>query len=271
MSSGKRVIITGAASGIGAATAAELRRRGCTVAGLDRDAGGEDLILCDVRSQESVDAAVATAVERLGGLDVLINCAGLATPQSAGAPPDERALAVIDVNLVGPWRVTSAALPALCASPVRGRVINVASGMAFVALPFAASYAMSKHGVVAYSRALRIEYGDAVDVTVVYPGYIKTPIQRDSVAFGLGLEGTSPEESLDDAVAAFVRAALGERPVDNITTTMSGRVNNLLCRHFPHRFVDGILLRRIGRKLAGRTFDDPAHPIARFAAGLRTR
>src|ERR1700677_35487 len=152
----KRIIITGAASGIGEATMAELKRRGTNVLGLDLRAEQPELIACDVSDQQSVDRAVAEAIERLGGgIDVLINCAGLATPQSAGEPPDARALAVIDVNLLGPWRVSSAALPALRAS--RGRVVNVASGMAFVALPFAAAYAMSKHGVVAYSQALRLE------------------------------------------------------------------------------------------------------------------
>ena len=97
-----------------AATMAELERRGQRVLGLDIAAASERIIACDVRDQESVDRAVAEAIERLGGgLDVLVNVAGLATPQSAGLPPDERALAVIDVNMVGPWRVTSAALPAL--------------------------------------------------------------------------------------------------------------------------------------------------------------
>jgi NAD(P)-dependent dehydrogenase (short-subunit alcohol dehydrogenase family) len=76
---------------------------------------------------------------------VLINNAGLGTPQSAGRVPDEAALEVLDVNLVGPWRVTSAALPALPAT--RGRVINVASGLAHITVPFATAYTMSKRGI----------------------------------------------------------------------------------------------------------------------------
>ncbi len=105
-----RVLITGAGSGIGAATVTALERRGAEVIGLDLAAAGDRIIACDVTDQRAVDAAVAGAVERLGGLDVLINCAGVGFAQSAGAPPDEAARKVLDVNLLGPWRVTSAAL-----------------------------------------------------------------------------------------------------------------------------------------------------------------
>ncbi len=262
--SAKRIIITGAASGIGAATKAELERRGASVAGLDLNAAQEGLIACDVRDQASVDRAVSEAGERLGGLDVLINNAGLATPQSAGLPPDEKALAVLDVNLVGPWRVTSAALPAL--RDARGRVVNVASGMAFVALPFAPAYAMSKHGVVAYSGALRLEHGDAISVTTVYPGNIDTPIHRDSIEFGLKV--SSSQESIEDAVAALTRAALDDPPARDITTTRTGRLNNGVTRFAPRRVVDRILISQMRKNLKGRTFDDPNTPLAAFARRL---
>jgi short-subunit dehydrogenase len=91
----KRVLITGAAGGIGEATADALRRRGCTVAGLDLNADGDDIIACDVRDQDSVDEGVAAAVERLGGFDVLINSAGVGDPQSAAERPDDDALRVL--------------------------------------------------------------------------------------------------------------------------------------------------------------------------------
>lgn len=262
--SAKRIVITGAASGIGAATKAELERRGARVAGLDLNTEQEGLIACDVRDQASVDAAVAEAIERLGGLDVLINNAGLATPQSAGLPPDEKALAVLDVNLVGPWRVTSAALPAL--RETRGRVVNVASGMAFVALPFAPAYAMSKHGVVAYSGALRLEHGDAISVTTVYPGNVDTPIHRDSIEFGLKV--SSSQENIEDAVAALVRAALDDPPARDITTTRTGRLNNGVTRFAPRRVVDRILISQMRKNLKGRTFEDPTTPLAAFARRL---
>jgi NAD(P)-dependent dehydrogenase (short-subunit alcohol dehydrogenase family) len=230
-----RVVITGAASGIGAATAAALRERGAEVVGLDINANGEDVLACDVRDQASVDQAVAEAVERLGGLDVLINCAGIGDPQSAGEPPGEDALRVLDVNLLGPWRVTAAALPALRAS--RGRVVNVASGLAHFSVPLATAYCMSKRGLVAYSDALRIELDGEITVTTVYPGYIRTPIHEAAAAKGLTLEGSVPAESLEDAARTLTRAALDSHKRD-LATTRLGEISYALLRVTPKRLVD---------------------------------
>lgn len=238
-----RVLLTGAAGGIGSAAARELRARGAEVVGLDLEAG-EDVIACDVRDQASVDAAVAEAIERLGGLDVLVNNAGIGTPQSAGSPPDERALAVIDVNLLGPWRVTGAALPAL--RQARGRVINVASGLAYLALPYGTAYCMSKRGLTAYSDSLRLEHGDAITVTTIYPGYIRTPIHAESEAAGIGLDGKVPAERVSDAARTIARAALGPA-VRDLATTRSGGVGYLFMRHLPRRWLDAIVRRRLER------------------------
>lgn len=267
--SGKRILITGAASGICAATMDELGSLGARVIGLDLNAHGDQLIHCDVRDQESVDAAVREGIERLGGVDVLINGAGIAPPQSAGLPPDEKALAAIDINLVGPWRVTSAALEELRKS--RGRVVNIASGMAFVSMPFAPAYAMSKHGVVAYSNSLRIEHGDAISVTSVYPGYIKTPIQRDSEEFGLTLEGSSPEETIEDAVAALVKAALDEKASRDIVTTRAGKLTSTFSRYAPRRLVDRVIISSFRKNMKGKRFDRAPQVVNDFAQRLQTR
>jgi len=238
-----RVLLTGAAGGIGSAAAAELRKRGAQVVGLDLEPG-DDIIACDVREQASVDGAVAEAIERLGGLDVLVNNAGIGTPQSAGEAPDERALAVIDVNLVGPWRVTAAALPAL--REARGRVINVASGLAYLALPYGTAYCMAKRGLTAYSDSLRLEHGDALTVTTIYPGYIRTPIHAESEAAGIGLEGKVPVEDVRDAAKTIARAALGS-PVRDLATTRNGAIGYALMRHIPRRWLDAIVRRRVER------------------------
>jgi len=237
----KRVLITGAASGIGAATADALRSRGASVAGLDVDGSSSGVIACDVRDQAAVDAAVAQAVDRLGGLDVLINNAGVGTPQSAGSAPDDAALAVIDINLLGPWRVTAACLPSLRES--RGRVVNVASGLAHLAVPFAPAYCMSKRGLTAYSDALRLEHGDAITVTTVYPGYIRTPIHDASRQAGIALEGAVPAEPVEAAARTLVRAALGP-PARDLATTRAGTIQYALARRSPRRLVDRLTLGR---------------------------
>jgi NAD(P)-dependent dehydrogenase (short-subunit alcohol dehydrogenase family) len=247
-----RVVITGAAGGIGAAAAAQLRARGASVVGLDIN-GSDEIIECDVRDQQSVDRAVGEAIERLGGgLDVLINNAGVGFSQSAGAAPDEKALAVLDVNLVGPWRMTAAALPALRAS--RGRVVNVASGLAHLAVPFATAYCMSKRGLVAYSDALRLEHGDAITVTTVYPGYIKTPIHDSSNEDGFALDGLVPEEPLSSAADTLVRAALGS-PARDLATTRQGAVGYALARRAPRRLMDRLTLRTLRRHVTRGQFD----------------
>jgi NAD(P)-dependent dehydrogenase (short-subunit alcohol dehydrogenase family) len=259
----KRVIITGAASGIGEATAQALRSRGCSVVGLDIQAA-ENVIRCDVRDQESVDAAVAQAIDQLGGLDVLINSAGIGNPQSAASRPDEAALRVIDVNLLGTWRVTAAAIEALRES--RGRVINISSGLAHLTMPFATAYTMSKRGVVAYSDSLRLEMAGEVGVTTVYPGYIRTPIHNASAEQGLALEGTVPAEPLESAVAALVKAALSDKPYRDLATSRQGAAAYAMLRRIPRRTLDRATLKRLRATVAKGHFDN-----SEMAAALRKR
>ncbi|HYG97196.1 MAG TPA: SDR family NAD(P)-dependent oxidoreductase [Solirubrobacterales bacterium] len=230
----KRVIITGAASGIGEATMEALRGRGAQVIGLDLKAT-DDLLACDVTDQQSVDTAITAASKRLGGIDALVNCAGIGLPQSATERPGVDALRVLDVNLLGTWRVTAAALPALRAS--HGRVVNVASGLAHLAVPFATAYGASKRGVVGYSDQLRVEVGDEVTVTTVYPGYIRTPIHEASQNAGIGLEGMVPPEPLSAAVDTIVRAIYG-KPAHDLATTRRGTVSYALLGLIPKRLVE---------------------------------
>ena len=266
-STAPRVLITGAAGAIGTATARALRARGCRVARLDLEAV-DDVIACDVRDQASVDAAVAVAVAQLGGLDVLINNAGIGTPTSGGTRPGAAGEAVVDVNLMGPWRVTAAALPELLRS--RGRVVNVASGLANLGVPFGAAYCMSKRGLVAFSDSLRSEYRDRLTVTTVYPGYIRTPIHRESVAAGVALEGIVPAEPLDAAVRTLVRAAIG-RPARDLATSRRGGVNYALLRYVPRPLVDRVLHRALVHHVRGGRFAGSALAadlVRRLGGGL---
>jgi NAD(P)-dependent dehydrogenase (short-subunit alcohol dehydrogenase family) len=207
--------------------------------GLDLEADPDrDIVACDVTDDDAVARAVPEAIEKLGGLDVLVNNAGLGFSQSAAKAPDDQARKVLEVNLLAPWRVTAAALPALLESPGRGRVVNVSSGLAYLTVPFAPAYTMSKRGVAAYSDSLRLEYGDRIDVTTVYPGYIKTPIHQSSEEDGFALNGVVPEESLDDAAAAMARAVTCDRPPRDLATTRRGGVQLRLLRHVPRKVVD---------------------------------
>jgi NAD(P)-dependent dehydrogenase (short-subunit alcohol dehydrogenase family) len=249
----ERVIITGAASGIGAAAVDRLRARGARVVGLDLKASVPDVIECDVRDQGSVARGVEEALARLGGgLDVLINNAGVGFSQSAGLPPDETAMTVFEVNMLGPWRMTAAALPALRAS--RGRVVNVASGLAHVTAPFATAYCMSKRALVAYSDALRLEHGVAITVTTVYPGYIKTPIHDASNEDGFALDGIVPEEPLAAAAETLVRAALGP-PARDLATTRQGALGYALARRAPRRLMDWLTVRQLRRAVSSGRLD----------------
>ena len=235
--------MTGAASGFGRAVVAELRRRGDGVRGIDLQPG-DGVVGADIRSQDQVRAAVTEIVEELDGLDVLINNAGIGDVASTGAFPDERVAAMLDTNLLGAWRTTAAALPALLAS--RGRVINIASGLAFVNMPFAAGYAASKRGLCAYSDTLRMEYGDAITVTTVYPGYVKTPIHRASEKFGVSLAGAVPEDSLDAVVRTIVRACHRKRARRDTATGPASAAGIFFARHFP-RSTDRVVSRQRAR------------------------
>lgn len=247
----KRVLITGAASGFGKGTAESLRRRGAEVVGLDLNPI-EDVIACDIRDQAQVDAAVKEAIDRLGGLDVLVNNAGIGGPADAGAPPDERTIATIDTNLLGAWRVTGAAMPELIAS--KGRVVNVASALAHVNVPFGAAYIASKRGLAGYSDVLRLEYGDRITVTTVYPGYVATPIHAVSESMGISLGDVVPHESIGSVIKTIVAASLG-KPKRDVATTRQTGFGLFFGRHFPV-LTDRVVTWRYRRLAAKGAFDD---------------
>lgn len=202
---GLRVVVTGAASGLGAATSARLRERGARVVGIDLQPA-DGVLVADVTAPDQVRGAVAGAIEKLGGLDVLVNDAGVGWAHTADRPPDEDVRRILEVNLFGAWTTTSAALPALLAS--RGHVVNVASGIAILALPYGAAYSASKRALAAYSDVLRLELDGRVTVTVFYPGYLETPIHRRNVEQGYSVAGVIPEDRLEGAAGALARACV---------------------------------------------------------------
>jgi NAD(P)-dependent dehydrogenase (short-subunit alcohol dehydrogenase family) len=180
---GRVALVTGAASGIGRATAARLRDEGARVAGLDVapvDLDGVHGIRCDLRDESQVAAAVAGAVAWGGRIDLLANVAGVAS----SAHTTDVTLAewdrILAVNLTGTFLACRAALPHLIAA--RGAIVNVASLAGVRGWRYSAAYSAAKGGVVALTRALAVEYApDGVRVACVCPGSVDTPLKRDLV------------------------------------------------------------------------------------------
>jgi 3-hydroxy acid dehydrogenase/malonic semialdehyde reductase len=167
---GKRAIVTGASSGIGAATAATLAAAGARVASGSRSAG--DL---DVTDSASCERFVAQAVEELGGLDILVNNAGLARgrdPFWDASEEDERE--VIETNVLGLMRMTRICLPHLVDGD-GGHIVNLGSVAGIWSYASGSSYVASKFAVHGYTRALRDDLqGKPVRVTNVAPGLVET-------------------------------------------------------------------------------------------------
>ncbi|MET0191149.1 MAG: short-chain dehydrogenase/reductase [Pseudonocardia sediminis] len=190
---GRTVLITGAAGGIGTATARALHARGARVVLTDRtrddvaplaaELGSRALaVAADVTDHDSVRAAVDAAVAEFGSLDVVFANAGIAgRPSTVAAGDPDEFERVVDVDLLGVWRTVRAALPHVIAA--RGYVLCCASIYGFVNGVVNTPYAMSKAGVEQLGRALRVELAiHGASAGVLAPGWIRTPIA--DVAFG---------------------------------------------------------------------------------------
>lgn len=188
--SGKVVLITGAASGIGRASALRMASEGASILCTDvqedavlataREADGlgtgtVEARLCDVTSPAEVEASVTACVERFGQLDSLCNVAGILRTDHTHELKLDDWNRVLAVNLTGTFLACQAALPHLLAS--RGSIVNTASTSALAGLPWGAAYSASKGGVLALTRSLAVEYGkQGLRVNAVCPGSITTPM-----------------------------------------------------------------------------------------------
>jgi 2-keto-3-deoxy-L-fuconate dehydrogenase len=176
---GIAALVTGGASGIGAATAALLHERGARVAILDRDTGGAPAhalaVPCDVTDPGAVDEAVASVAGHFGALDVVINNAGIGATGSVSENTDEEWHRVLDVNVIGIARVTRAALPHLRRSR-RAAVVNTCSAVAFTGVRSRALYSASKGAVAALTLAMAADHvHEGIRVNAVAPGTVDTP------------------------------------------------------------------------------------------------
>ncbi|KUN89026.1 short-chain dehydrogenase [Streptomyces bungoensis] len=176
---GLRAIVTGGASGIGLATARMLAGQGASVAVLDLDPSGVPRPLialkADVTDDAAVRGAVTEAAERLGGLDIVVNNAGIGAQGTVEDNPDEQWHRVLDVNVLGMARTSRAALPYLRRSPYAA-IVNTCSVAATVGLPQRALYSASKGAVLALTLAMAADHvREGIRVNCVNPGTADTP------------------------------------------------------------------------------------------------
>ncbi|MCX5603014.1 SDR family oxidoreductase [Streptomyces phaeochromogenes] len=226
---GLKALVTGGASGIGRATAELLASRGAQVAVLDLDPTSVEKPLlgyqADVTDDDSVRRAVAAAVADLGGLDVLINNAGIGAQGTVEDNDDEVWHRVLDVNVVGMVRTARAALPHLRKSS-HATIVNTCSIAATAGLPMRALYSASKGAVLSLTLAMAADHvREGIRVNCVNPGTVDTPwvgrlldAATDPAAERAALEARQPTGRLVTASEVAGAVAYLASPLSGATT-----------------------------------------------------
>lgn len=211
------VLVTGAGSGLGEATAVAFAREGCKVACLDvnedelnrvgravEDLGVECIARrCDITDQDQVAKSVADVIDQFGTVDVLVNCAAIDHTVSVDEMSIEQWDQVLGVNLRGPFMLAKAVLPAM-RQKQSGHIINVSSTAATRAWANASAYHASKWGLVGFSRGLGVEgRPDGIRVTTVIPGGMRTHFFDRFIEQGIPMpedENLQDPETVADAI-----------------------------------------------------------------------
>jgi len=239
---GVRAAVTGGASGIGAATATLLRRRGAEVCSLDLEPSGTPEgcrgLRCDVADEQQVAAAVEDAARSMGGIDVVVNNAGIGAGGTVEDSDDDVFRRLHEVNVLGIVRVSRASLPHLRRS-ANAAIVNTCSVAATVGLPQRAAYSASKGAVLALTLAMAADHlSDGVRVSCVAPGTADTPwVQRllqqadDPQAARAALQNRQPTGRLvgADEVAQAICALASPlaRSSTGTVVTVDGGLTNL--------------------------------------------
>ncbi|MEU4568766.1 SDR family oxidoreductase [Micromonospora sp. NPDC023956] len=176
---GSTVLITGGASGLGAAVVTAVARAGGRPVVLDRNPPGDGVpwIECDLADTRAAETATRQLAERSGGLDAVVTAAGIDVPGRLADVPGETWDRIVAVDLLATAAVVRAALPYLLSS--RGTVVTVASTLGVKAVGDATAYCAAKFGVVGFTRALAAELAGQVGVTLLIPGGMRTPFFDD--------------------------------------------------------------------------------------------
>lgn len=230
---GTTALVTGAASGIGRATALALAAEGVRVAVLDRDAaalqetadGCRDAValVADLTDEQQVREAVDTAVAELGRLDAVVCCAGISGPVGRGIEQTSLAEwnAVLAVNVTGAFLVLRHALPALRAADAAS-VVLLGSDSALVASPGMVPYGTSKAALVQFGRALSVDLaGTGIRVNTVAPSIVDTPMSRGDLGATAFDDPEFPVQSAAEVAAHVVYLVSPQSRAINGTTVLS--------------------------------------------------
>jgi NAD(P)-dependent dehydrogenase (short-subunit alcohol dehydrogenase family) len=183
---GRRILITGAASGMGREIATLFAEEGASLALLDRNEAGACSIAkalgmavygCDVTDREAVSRAVAEAGQSLGGLDGVVNAAGILDITPFEDLDPESWDRMIAVNLTGPFNVVKSALPFLRQAE-KATIVNIASVSALMPMPGTAGYSASKAGLAMFTKSIAMDLGPNIRANSICPGVIKTDMTR---------------------------------------------------------------------------------------------
>lgn len=260
------VLVTGVSSGIGRATAEAFAARGCRVFGTVRNLAraaplpGVELVAMDVGDETSIRLAIEGVVDRAGGIDVLVNNAGVSLVGAVEETSVSEASMVFDTNVFGVMRVLQAVLPHMRKAR-QGRIVNVSSVLGFLPAPYMGLYSASKHALEGLSETLDHEVRQfGIRVTLVQPAYARTRLGANTPLVAGPLADYGPDreraaaalnDNIDSAPEPFdvagtiVDAALGAW---RMRRTPSGQASLLskLRRFLPAGPVDASLRKSFG-------------------------